>query len=602
MTGTVPPATMARPGVDAVGLPHLLLARADAMRDRVALRFKRLGYWHEISWGEYARLAASAGLGWRALGVKTGDVVAILSGNRPEWLQADLGLQGIGAITAAVHPASPPAEVARLLEYVDAVALLVEDEEQLEVARSIREQVPSLRRVVVIDTHGLPVLEDETELSFEELCANGAATAADPQAAWRDLLGAVTSVGPATVVLSAGSDPPRAVVLSHGNLVSTASMLVTTLALRADDEVLSGALPLAYVVERVVTGAAALHAGLVVNFGAGPYTLLEDAREAQPTVFLAVPRWWEQTRDVIELRMAAADPVKRKVYRFWRRRGASRIGRRPSRLGRFMLYRPLWRKFGLSRIRIALSVGAPVADQVVEFFASLALPVRESYGTVETTGFATCTPAEEFRIGTAGKPLPGSEVQIGPDDEILVRGPNVFLGYARDPDHTLQVLDPDGWFHTGDTGRLDPDGFLTVTGRTKDVVVTATGTPVEPRFLEDRLKRSPYVREAVLVGNGRPYLVALIGLAEDTLGAWASEQSVPYTTYRDLTQKPEVRRLIGDWIDSVNEDLGPAEQIRGFRLLPTQLDVASGALTPTHRVRREVVIERYAALVEDMYR
>jgi long-chain acyl-CoA synthetase len=267
-----------------------------------------------------------------------------------------------------------------------------------------------------------------------------------------------------------------------------------------------------------------------------------------------------------------------------------------------MLYRPLWRKFGLARARIVLSVGAPIGDQVVEFFASLALPVRESYGTVETTGFATCTPGSELRIGTAGKPLPGSEVHVAADDEVLVRGPNVFLGYARDPDHTREVLDPDGWFHTGDTGRLDPDGHLTVTGRKKDVVVTAAGTPVEPRFLEDRLKRSPFVREAVLVGNARPFLVALIGLAEDNVGAWASEHSVPYTTFRDLSEKPEVSELIGDWIDSVNRDLGPAEQIRAFRVLPAQLDEASGALTSTRRVRREVVIERYAALVEDMYR
>jgi long-chain acyl-CoA synthetase len=326
-------------------------------------------------------------------------------------------------------------------------------------------------------------------------------------------------------------------------------------------------------------------------------------REAQPTIFVAVPRWWEQTRDVIELRMASADPLKRRVYRHWRRRGAARVGRRPSRLGNAMVYRPLWRKFGLARTRIALSVGAPIADQVAEFFASLALPVRDSYGTVETTGFATCTPSNELRLGTAGKALPGSEVRVAPDEEILVRGPNVFLGYARDPDHTREVLDPDGWFHTGDTGWFDADGYLTVSGRKKDLVVTTGGAPVEPRFLEDRLKRSPYVREAVLVGNGRPFLVVLIGVAEENLGAWASEHSVPYTTFRDLAQKPEVARLIGDWIASVNADLGPGEQIRDFRVLPAQLDQASGALTSsTRRVRREVVIERYAQLVEDMYR
>ncbi len=602
MTGTVPPPTIARPGVDAPSLPHLLLARAEAMRDRVAHRYKRLGYWHELTWGEYASRAAAAGLGWRSIGVKPGEVVAILCGNRPEWLQADLGLQGVGAITAALHPASPAAEVARMLQYVDAVALLVEDEEQLEIARSVRAQVPTLRHVAVIDTAGLPALEGESECSFEELCANGNATAPDALAAWRDALGALTLDGPATVALTAGSDPPRAVVLSHVNLVSTGSMLVEALDLRADDEILSALLPLSYVVERVLAGAAALRAGYVVNFGAGPYTALEDACEAQPTVFVAVPRWWEQTRDVIELRMAAADPLKRRVYRYWRRRGGARIGRRPSALGRWMLYRPLWRKFGLARTRIALSVGAPVTDQVVEFFAALALPVRNSYGTVETTGFATCVPAREFRVGTAGKPLPGGEVRVAADEEVLVRGPNVFLGYARDPDHTKEVLDPDGWFHTGDTGWLDGDGHLVVTGRKKDVIVTAGGTPVEPRFLEDRLKRSPYVREAVLVGNGRPYLAALVDLAPENVGAWASEHSVPYTTFRDLSQKPEVAELVEGLVGSVNADLGPSEQIRAFRVLPTPLEDVPGALTSTRRVRREAVVERFVALVEDMYR
>jgi long-chain acyl-CoA synthetase len=601
MTETMRPSVTTAAG-DAPGLPNLLSRQAVATPSRVAWRVKRLGYWHDVTWARAERQTAAAGLGWRAIGVQPGQTVALLSGNRPEWLAADVGAQGVGAITAGLHPASPAAEAARLLDHVGAVAVLVEDASQLELVRGIRSQVPSLRITVVIDTAGIPSLDGSSEMSFGELCALGD-TSGDPVPGWRDAITSVSGHNPATIVFSAGSDPPRAVVLSHRNLVLTGRALADALALRPADETVS-ALPMASVVERVVAGAAALHAGYVVDFGNGPATLTEDAREAQPTVLVTVPRTWETIRETIEGRIAHAAWIKRRTFRYWQRRGAKRAarGKRVSKLGWWLLYRPIWKQFGLQRTRVALSIGAPVAAPVVEFLGSLGMPVRESYGTVETTGFATCPTGRSAARAGAGTALPGVELRIGTDDEILVRGPNVFLGYAGDPDRTAAVLGPDGWFHTGDTGTLDADGRLTITGRTKDLIVTATGAAVAPRFLEDRLKLSPYVHEVVIVGDGRPYLTALIDPAEDALASWAATHAVPYSSRRDLDAQPEIRELYEGCLDEVNRDLAPNEQVRDLRLLPAPLDQASGQLTTTHRVRREAVLDRYAGLVDEMYR
>lgn len=586
-------------------LPELLARRADEHADGVALRVKRLGYWHESTWREYARRAAATGLGLRALGVATGETVAILAGNRPEWLFADVGTQAIGAAVAGLHPATPPSQVARLLHHVGAVALIVEDDEQLDVARAIRAEVPSLRTIVVVDTRNVSSLETDVEVGLEEVesLGGGSRDGVDVVRAWTDASAAVAPDATARIVFSAGSDPPRAVALSRTNLVTTGAALGDALGLRRGDETLAS-LPLSYVGAAVVAGPLALHTGLVVNFGEGPETFVEDAREVQPSLFVAVPRWWGDVRTAIDLGMSRADRLKRAVYRAFRNRGAARAraGRPVGRVGDVLVYRPLRRKFGLRNARLALSVGAPIAPAAVEAFAALGVPVRECYGTVETTGFATCPPAGPVRPGNAGPALPGTEVRIADDGEVLVRGPGVFTGYVGDDTRTRETVDADGWFHSGDLGQLDDHGNLTITDRKKDVIVTASGAAVAPRFLEERLARSPYVQQAVVIGDRRPYLSALVALAPDVVTAWALEHSVPFTTFRDLAESVEVQDLLRDVLDDVNRDVAPPEQVRDVRALPGPLDQSSGALTATQRVRREAVVAANADLVEEMYR
>ncbi len=587
------------------GLPELLARRAQKAGGTVALRVKRLGYWHETTWAEYARRAAAAGLGLRALGVDAGETVAILCGNQPEWLFVEVGAQGVGAAVAGLHPATPPGDAARLLHHVGAVALVVADEEQLDVARAIRADVPSLRTIVVVDTRGVPSLRAGAEVSLDELEALGGGSrdgADDVVRAWAETSARVADSATARIVFSAGSDPPRAVALSRTNLVATGVALGDVLALGPGDETLSS-LPLSYVGAAVVAGPLALRTGLVVNFGEGRETLVEDAREVQPTLFVAVPRWWEEVRSTIELRMARADAVKRAAFRFFRTRGASRAraGRPVGRIGTALVYRPVRAKFGLRRARVALSVGAPLAPAVVESFAALGVALRECYGTVETTGFATCPRTVPVRPGTAGPPLPGMHVRVADDGEVLVHGAGVFTGYVGDDERTREAIDAGGWFHTGDLGRLDDDGNLVITDRKKDVVVTASGAAIAPRFLEERLMRSPYVQQAVVVGDGRPYVTALVALAPDVVTAWALEHSVPFTTFQDLARSVEVQDLLRGVLDDVNRDVAPPEEIRDVRALPEPLEQSAGALTTTQRVRREAVISANAQLVEEMY-
>jgi long-chain acyl-CoA synthetase len=337
-----------------------------------------------------------------------------------------------------------------------------------------------------------------------------------------------------------------------------------------------------------------------------------DLQEVQPTVFLGVPRVWEKMMAGVQIRLGDASPLKRTVARYWLKQGAKlarrrmtgslgAVGRLKAGLGWVMVFRSLRNKLGLGRVRIALSGAAPIAPQVLEFFWALGVPVREGYGQTEGTAVATYTPADDVRIGTVGKALPGTEIRIAEDGEILVRGPAVFPGYFKNDEATRETVDAEGWLHTGDVGQLDADGFLTITDRKKDIIITAGGKNISPSEIENRLKVSPYVREAVVIGDGRKHLTALIGIEADTVGDWATRQHIPFTTYSDLSAKPEVRELVRQWVEQVNADLAQVETVKAFELLPKELDHEEGELTATQKVKRAAIAREFAPLIEGMY-
>ncbi len=593
----------------AITLPAMLLLHATTRAKDVALRVKHLGRWEEISWAEYEHRAARLGLGLRELGVAAGDMVAVLADNRPEWLYADLGVQGIGAITVGVYPTSEEAEVAYVLATSAAKVVIVEDEEQLDKLLLVRDQLPALRKIIVVDTRGIRSLADPMTVSLEEIDVLGEQRLRSSPGEWREAVAALPGGrNVAIVVFTSGTaGPAEGVMLSHANLAAAGAITTEFYDARPDDEVLSY-LPLCHVAERLVSVVAAIRAGFIVNFGEGGESFANDLRDVQPTFFLGVPRVWERLAATVQVRMRNASWLKRRNYAIWQARGA-KLARARARgqhkgvasafLAWLFLNRSLRQKLGMSRIRVALSGAAPIAPEVLAYLWSLGIPVREVYGQTENTALATAMPADDVRIGTVGRPLPGVEVRVTDDSEIVVRSPGNFVGYLGDEEATRAAL-RDGWLRTGDLGELDADGFLSITGRTKDIVITAGGLNVSPNKIENLLKVSPFIREAMVIGDRRPYLTTLIGIDGETVAAWAQQQNIPFTTHRDLVEKPEVRRLIESEVADVNNYLAETEQIRGFELIPVDLEEA-GVLTATQKVRRRIVADHFGDLIDRMY-
>jgi long-chain acyl-CoA synthetase len=593
----------------AATLPAMLLRHADGRPTSVALRAKRLGRWEEITWADYERRATRVGLGLRELGVAEGDKVAVLAENRPEWLFVDLGAQGIGAVTVGVYPTSSESEIAHVLADSQSKVVIVEDEEQFDKTLLVRDQLPQLANIVVIDTRGIRSLQDPATMSLEELEVTGEQRLRGAPREWRDAVGALPGGRDVAIVVytSGVAGPPQGVMLSHANLAAAASITTDFYGAQSDEEVLSY-LPLCHVAERLVSVVGAVHAGYVVNFGEGGESFVNDLREVQPTFFLGVPRVWERLAASVQFRMRNASWLKRKNYEFWRRRGAKaaparrrgqRKGAVSGALGWLLLHRSLRQKLGMSRVRIALSGAAPIAPEVLEYFWSLGIPVREVYGQTENTALATATPADDVRIGTVGPALPGVEIRVADDREVFVRSPGNFVGYLGDEAATRASYEGD-WLKTGDLGELDGDGFLSITGRKKDILITAGGLNITPNHIENLLKVSPFIGEALVIGDRRPYLTALIDLAGETVAAWAAQQNLQFTTHADLAEKPEVRRLIEAAVAECNRQLADTEQIRAFDLIPVDLD-ETGALTATQKVRRQKTAEQFSDLIERMY-
>jgi long-chain acyl-CoA synthetase len=607
---TTSPARTARV-VEPTTLPGLLVRNATARPDAVALRKKHLGIWKQYSWGEYLDRVVRVGCGLLELGVGPGDKVAIASENRPAWLFADLGIQGIGAVTVGIYPTSPAAEVEYLLEHSESVVLFAEDEEQLDKALEVRHKLTKLRTIVVVDPRGVKQLDDPMIVTLAQLEELG--TRRDPDE-WFARAAELKPGDIGVIVYTSGTTgPPKGAMLRQSNLIAVGSSIGDVFGgVSEKDEVLSY-LPLCHIAERLFSIIDALSIGWVVNFGEGGESFVMDLREVQPTVFLGVPRVWEKMLAAVQIRLSDASRIKRANANFWLARGRtlaakrmrgrlSPLDRLVAGLGWLFLYRSIREKLGMSRIKVALSGAAPIAPQVLEFFWSIGVPVREGYGQTENTAMATLTPAGDIRLGSVGRPLPGVEVRVAGDGEILTRSSGVFAGYFKNDAATAETVDADGWLHTGDVGYLDDDGHLHITDRKKDIIITAGGKNISPSEIENKLKVSPYVREAVVIGDRRKYLVALIGIEPDTVGDWATRRRISFTTYRDLTEKPEVRELVQEVVDAVNRELAQVETLKAFALIPKELDQEEGELTATQKVKRRAIEQEFAPLIEGLYR
>jgi long-chain acyl-CoA synthetase len=572
------------------------------------MRHKKFGIWKEFTWGEYLNKVVSVSLGFYELGVREGDKVAIHSENRPEWVFADLAAQTLGSVSVGIYPTSPASEVEYLLSHSEASVLVVEDEEQLDKALEAWDRLEKLQKIVVIDPRGVKELNDPRIITFEDLLELGDLVVGK---SFEEMTKAITSSETAIIVYTSGTTgPPKGAMITHENLRFAAITWGLVYEYRKNDEVLSY-LPLCHVAERVISVANAVYHGYVVNFGEDTNSFTEDLREVQPTFFLGVPRVWEKMLAAVQIRSNDATWLKRSLFNFWIKQGGLLLQRRLKNkstfidsiwfgIGWLFVFRSLKKRLGMMRVREALSGAAPIAPQVLEFLMSVGVPVREGYGMTENTAVATIVPADELYLGSVGKALPLSEVRIAKDGEILTRSDGTFKGYFKNPDATKETI-IDGWLHTGDIGHIDEFGHLWITDRKKDIIITAGGKNLSPSEIENRIKISPYVREAMVIGDKRKYLTALIGIESDTVGDWATRQGIPYTTYEDLSSKDEVNELVSMIITDANEDFAQVETVKYFKLIPIELDHEDGQLTATQKVKRAAITEQFAELIESMY-
>jgi long-chain acyl-CoA synthetase len=589
--------------------------------DRVALREKDFGIWQEVTWAQYWDAVQDVAHGLLALGIERGDRVAIHSENRREWLYADLATVAIGGVTMGLYPTNPPAEVRHLLSDSGAKVLIAEDQEQVDKALEVIDDCPDLEWIVYIEPRGiLGRYEHPKLLYFNDFIEQGQAHRAANPAAVEQRMAQASADDTMTLIYTSGTTgPPKGAMLSVANVEFAIEILVhgggfTDPPPSADDVIVSY-LPLCHVAERIFTVWFNAAVGVQVNFAESIETVQQNLSEVQPTIVFGVPRIWEKILAGVNIRMNSASRLKRAVYRFWmgvaddigntlvetggEHTTATRI---KYAIGWLFLFRPLKKRIGMSKTRYAASGAAPIAPDVLKFFMGIGVPMHEVYGMTENTAVATANRPGRVRLGTVGEAHPGVEVRIDPDTgEIQTKHPGVFQGYWRLPDKTAETMTEDGWLRTGDVGVWVDGTHLKITDRMKDIIITAGGKNISPSEIENSLKASPYIKEAVVIGDGRKYLTALVGIELDTVGDWAQRRRLPYTTYRDLSEKPEVLELVRGVIRETNDKFARVENVKKFRMIPKELDHEDGELTATQKVKRSALHDMFGDLVEAMY-
>jgi len=594
-------------------LPGRLVHLAKDRGDDPALREKRLGVWEERSWAGYRDEVLATAIAMLDAGVGRGEHVAILSENREEWVVADLAAQSIGARSVGVYPTNPEPEVAYILSHSGSVLIVCEDQEQVDKVVAVRDRTPSVRRVVVVDPRGTRDYLDDRLVSWHDFVQNGRDQLDARAAEILERIAAIDPDEPAMIVYTSGTTgPPKGAMLSSRNVTTSADAGVAAFGYSDREQVLSY-LPLCHVAEKIFTLYLPLATGSVVHFGESIDTVAEDLREVSPTVFVGVPRIWEKMHSGVLVKMGDSSRLKRGLFQVGMAQGQrlsakKQAGRAWNPLDHLiwkvfdlLVFRPLQERLGLRRCWFPVSGAAPVAPELLRWFHGIGVSVAEGYGQTECAGVSHANPPDAVRIGTVGPAIPGVECRLGAGDEVLVRGPQVFVGYLHNEEATRETVDADGWLHTGDVGSVDEDGYLSITGRIKDIIITAGGKNLSPEQIENQMKTSPYIKECVAIGDGRKFISALVQIDADNVGDWTSRKGVAYTSFQDLAAKDEVVQLIDSEVRRCNEGLARVEQVRAFRLLPKELHQDDEELTATQKVRRTAFYERYADLIEEMY-
>ena len=595
---------------------------AEKTPDKVAMREKEFGIWQEITWGQVWETILDAAHGLLALGLERGERVSIHSEDRPEWIMLDMATVAVRGITVGLYPTNPSAEVQYLLTDSGSKIHLAEDQEQADKVMEVIDTLPELQKIIHVEPRGFRHYEDTRFIFWDDFLEMGRQHRFENHGAVERIMAEASEDDVMTLVYTSGTTgPPKGAMLTNSNvtycldeLVNNAERIGSEIPVGPEDNLLTY-LPLCHVAERIFSTWTMAGNGPTLNFAESIETVQQNLREIQPTVFFAVPRIWERIHAGVLIRLSDASLVKR-VFAKPSLAAARYIGRVRVENGgdftiasklvywlfNFLYFRSLKERIGLRRCRYAASGAAAIAPEVLEFFMGLGLPVYELYGMTENAAVATTNYPGRAKVGTVGEPVVEGTLRIDEETgEIQTKHPGVFKGYWNKPDKTAEAFTEDGWLRTGDVGVWVEGTHVKIVDRMKDIIITSGGKNISPSEIENSLKVSPFVKEAMVIGDGRKYLTALLAIEFDTVGDWATRKGIPYTTYRDLSEKPEVIELMQSIVNDTNEKFARVENIRKFRMIPKELDHEDGELTATQKLKRNAMSDMFGDLITDMY-
>jgi long-chain acyl-CoA synthetase len=592
-------------------LSQIFRSQAEKYNQRLAVEKRQQGVWRGWSWKEYYDTAKALGLGLHQLGIRKGDRVALLSENRLEWIAADMGIIGIGACSVPIYVTLLAQEVAYIIDNSGSKVFIAENQAAVQKALDQIDRCPALEKIVVIETQGCD-LSHPMLLSFEDLIRLGRTQEAEEPGRFEKLTDAVETDDLATLVYTSGTTgPPKGAMISHGNILTVFAGLDAVVPAYETD-VTVPFLPLCHVFERVAGHFYGMKVGVTAHYAQGLDTIVEDIQAKKPTIVLAVPRVCEKIYARIVTQVKQQPAWKQRVFA-WAGRVGSRVGALQERkkpipallawqhkLAFKLVYQKLNNALG-GRVRWMTAAGAPLSREIADFFNASGIFVIEGYGMTETTAPVSLNVIDDYRFGTTGKPLPCNEVKIAPDGEVLVRGGNVIRGYWKMPEQTKSAFTPDGWLMTGDIGRLDEDGFLAITDRKKDLIITAGGKNIAPQNIEGLFLKDPLFEHVLIIGDRRRYLAALMTLNIDEAIRLAREAQIDSGTREELLERPEFLALVDRHVQERNRHLARYETIKTYRIIPESFSEKTGELTPSLKLKKKVIIDKYRDLIEGMY-
>jgi long-chain acyl-CoA synthetase len=606
---------MVRPAVLTVAdtIARSFLRAVDTRGDKPAIREKKFGIWHPTSWRQWLQISKDIAYALHATGFRPGDVASIMANAVPEWVYADMGILCAGGVSSGIYPTDSAAQVEYLVNDSRTKVIFAEDEEQLDKILTCRSRCPTLQQIVVFDMEGLSGFSDPMVMSLAEFMALGRNHSQGRETLWDEMTASRGASDLAILVYTSGTTgPPKGAM--HSNRSVTHQMRhANDLFPSTDDEERLVFLPLCHVAERVGGYYISLALGSVMNFAESPETVPDNLREVQPTAFLAVPRIWEKFYSGVTIALKDATPLQKWMYRraltlAYRLVDCRLEGETPSAALRlankaayWLVFRNIRRMLGLDRCRLAFTGAAPIAPDLIRWYLALGIDMREVYGQTENCGVATVMPADRVKLGSVGKAAPWGEVTISPQGEILIRGDFLFMGYLNQPEKTAETIDAQGWLHTGDVGSIDNEGFVKITDRMKDIIITSGGKNITPSEIENQLKFSPYVSDAVVIGDKRAFLTCLVMIDQENVEKYAQDHDIPFTNYASLCRAAEIQDLIQREIETVNANFARVETIKKFYLIERQLTPEDEELTPTMKLKRSFVNKRYASEIDAMY-